>query len=253
MPFKKIRPIVQGAIAALFCALLLSAPVKAAGVNEMSEDELKQFIQEYLMANPEVIIDSLEQFQQRQEDITSQYQAQALNGFIAQANASENFPTMGPEDADVTIIEFFDYQCGYCKRAFPDMMSLVEDDGNIRVIFVELPILGPASKLAALAALAADRQGKYVEFHTEVMGSRGQLTQEKVFDVAEDLDLDLTQLKADMKDEGIQTLLNGNLQAAEMLGIGGTPAFIIGNELFPGAIPKAQMEAAVENTRDQNS
>lgn len=237
----------------LVCALFITSSVKAADLNEMSADELKQFIQEYLMENPEVIIDSLESFQRRQEALTTQYKTQALSDFIAQAKTSDDYPTTGPVDADVTLIEFFDYQCGYCKRAFPDMMDMVEDDGNVRVIFVELPILGPASKMAALAATAANKQGKYMEFHTAMMEVRGQLTESKIFEVAEDSDIDLAQLKADMKNNESEILLNGNMQAAEMLGVNGTPAFIIGDQIFKGAIPRDQMEIAVRQHREANS
>jgi len=253
MILKKFQIIIRNTITALFCLSLYMSPATAGNVGEMSEDELKQFIQEYLMENPDVIINSLETFQARQEAITAQYQNQALKGYIEQAKNSDAFPTTGPDDADVTMIEFFDYQCGYCKQAFSDMMSLVEDDQKIKVIFVELPILGPVSKVAALAAMGADKQGKYIEFHTALMEVRGRLSENKIFEIAEDFDLNLDQLRADMKSEEFQTLIDENLKSAQMLGINGTPAFIIGNQLFPGAIPREQMEAATNAYRDANS
>ena len=148
-------------------------------------------------------------------------------------------PVSGNTSGDVTVVEFFDYQCGYCKRSLASMIDLLTSDTNVRVVWKELPILGPASRFAARAAMAAKKQGKYFDLHVALMRARGRLTEQKVMDAAKDAGIEVTQLRADMKDPTLEIYLNETQQLATALGIRGTPAFVIGDTLVAGAIDEA--------------
>jgi protein-disulfide isomerase len=159
-------------------------------------------------------------------------------------------PVSGNPKGDVTIVEFFDYQCGYCKRTMQNVLDLQKEDPKVRVAWKELPILGPVSEFAARAAMAAEKQGKYMEFHTAVMGARGQLTPEGVMKHAADAGIDVDRLKRDMMAPEIGKYLRDTLQLAQELGINGTPGFVIGGKLVPGALDKEQMKALIAKARE---
>ena len=135
-------------------------------------------------------------------------------------------PTNGVTDADVTLVEFFDYQCGYCKKIFPDIVAVMENDKKLRVVFKELPILGPASIVAARGAMAAHKQGKYMAYHQAVMDLRGKLSEDRILQAAAEVGLDMAQLAKDMADPAIDEYLRANLQLAEEVGVTGTPAML---------------------------
>jgi protein-disulfide isomerase len=160
-------------------------------------------------------------------------------------------PTTGDPKADITIVEFFDYQCGYCKRAMQTVLEIQKEDPRLRIAWKELPILGPASEFAARAAMAAKRQDKYLDFHVAVMGNRGQLTPDSVLQIAGKAGIDVDRLKRDMTDPAIEKYLQDTLQLAQQLGINGTPGFIIGNKLVPGALDKQQMKDLIAEARKQ--
>jgi protein-disulfide isomerase len=147
------------------------------------------------------------------------------------------------------MVEFFDYQCGYCKRMFEPLMHEIEQDGKVKLIMKEFPILGPMSVVASKAALAARKQGKYQEMHFGLMGFRGQLTEEAIYAVAEDVGLDVDRLKTDMESDDIAAMLRANYDLSEALDIRGTPAFVIGNELIPGAISDDALKGMIAKAR----
>ncbi len=159
-------------------------------------------------------------------------------------------PVLGNPDGDVTIVEFFDYQCGYCKTMTGPLMELVRDDGRIRLVLKEFPILGPESALAARASLAAGRQGKYEPFHMALMGLRGRLNEGAIWQVAAETGLDLDRLRKDMAAPEITAVIEANYRLAQALGIEGTPAFAIGNALVPGAAPREHLAGLVQKARD---
>jgi protein-disulfide isomerase len=159
-----------------------------------------------------------------------------------------NSPVGGNPLGDVTVVEFFDYQCAYCKRVAPDVERLVQGDSNVRVVYKEWPILGPASVFAARAALAAREQDRYVEFHERVM-SLDKVTEAGVMAIVRDLGMDAEQLRADMDAPEVAAHLEQTTQLAQALGITGTPAFVIGDELVPGAASAATLEKLVADAR----
>jgi protein-disulfide isomerase len=145
-------------------------------------------------------------------------------------------PVGGNPHGDVTIVEFFDYRCPYCKQVQPALQALLEQDHKLRFIYKEMPILGPASVVAARAALAAQRQGKYEAFHAAMMGTKGQITEDTIERVAASVGLDVDWLKQDMAAPDIMQALRANVALANALNIHGTPGFIIGNRIVAGAL-----------------
>jgi protein-disulfide isomerase len=156
---------------------------------------------------------------------------------------------IGNLEGNVTVVEFFDYNCGYCKTMFPSLMDVLEEDGNVRLVLKELPILGPASEVAAKAALAARKQGKYGEFHRALITHRGSLTEPVIYQVALDTGLNVDRLRADMKDKGIADIIARNRDLARELQVTGTPALFISENFFPGAMSKDNLKAAIADAR----
>ena len=157
-------------------------------------------------------------------------------------------PVSGDAEGDITVVEFFDYQCGYCKLALKTMEDLLETDANVRVVWKEFPILGPVSRVAAQAAMAADRQGLYLPFHLALM-REAELTEEKIFELAGKTGLDVERLQRDMGHPEMGNYLDETRAPAQELGIGGTPAFVVGGRLVPGAVDSAGMKDLVARAR----
>ena len=151
---------------------------------------------------------------------------------------------------DVTIVEFFDYRCGYCKQFYTALNEVIEEDDNVRVVFKELPVLGPSSVLAARAAIAASRQNLYNDFHKRMMESKGSFDESQLFDIAEDVGLDVVRLKKDMELRGVQGILDDTKVLADKLSISGTPAIIVGEELIRGAIGKERLKSLIGQVRN---
>jgi protein-disulfide isomerase len=212
-------------------------------------DPFEQRVREYLLENPEVIMEALQILQQRQRA------AQAENLKRTITERSEDIlndpaaPVGGNPAGDVTLVEFFDYNCTYCRRVAPTVRELDQADPGLRLVYKEFPILGPGSHFAARAALASGRQGKYLAFHNALMQATGQVTEETVMEVASAVGLDLEQLRADMQDPAIQQAIARNLQLAEALGITGTPSFVIGQEVVPGAVDLRTLQSLITRTR----
>lgn len=219
---------------------LAASPAAAAdGASPFSSAEktaIEQVVRDYLLENPDLILEVLTILQERQDQADRAQQADRVQALSAQIFDSASSPVIGNPDGDLTLVEFFDYQCGYCKSMLEPLQDMMTADGRIRVIMKEFPILGPASVTAARAALASARQGKYAEFHRQLMSRRGGLNDAAIFKVAEEVGLDLERLKADMSSDAVSTEIAANLRLAQQLGINGTPSFVVGNEILPGAV-----------------
>ena len=230
-------------LAALMCASAASA------ADLPNKEALDEAIRSYILENPEVIIEALEKLEVREREAREKAAADALAERHDDIFNHPMTPVSGNKDGDITVVEFFDYQCGYCKRTMQHVLDLQEEDPQIRIVWKELPILGPASDYAARAAMAAKKQGKYLDFHIAVMGSRGRLTPELIMKHASAAGLDLDRLKEDMKGPEIDKYLRDTLQLAHELGINGTPGFIIGERLVPGALSKERMKQLIAEAR----
>ena len=212
-------------------------------------DPFEQRVREYLLKNPEVIMEALQILQERQRAA----EAEGLKRTIAERSDEilndPAAPVGGNPAGDVTLVEFFDYNCPYCRRVAPTMAELEEADPDLRVVYKEFPILGPGSQFAARAALASRKQGKYVPFHNALMQASEQVTEETVMEIARTVGLDPEQLRADMQDPSIQAAIARNLQLADALGIDGTPSFVIGDRLVPGAVELSTLQGLVARAR----
>jgi protein-disulfide isomerase len=162
-----------------------------------------------------------------------------------------NDPVIGNPNGDVTMVEFFDYRCGYCKRVFDDVQTLVKEDGNIRVVMKEFPILGPDSVHASRAAQAVwlHQKDKYYPFHYAMMTNKGDLSEDKIMDLAKGAGVNVADLKEQMKDPLVDETLKATLHQASALDISGTPAFVFGSSIQPGAMPLDTMKEMVAAMR----
>lgn len=219
------------------------------GFSESQKKDIDQMIHDYIMKNPEVMMESVKKYQEDQEVKRQQDSIAVLkeNSDFFYKNAE--LPQAGNAKGDITIIEFFDYNCGYCKHAFSTVQKLIESDKNLNFHFVEFPILSEQSNLAAKWALAANKQGKYWEFHQKVITLSGPKSEEGLTKVAQEVGLDVEKLKKDANSDEIKNLLIKNHEMAQKLNISGTPAFIIGDQIFRGYIEDDQFKSLIETER----
>ncbi len=243
------------AVVALFAAMTMTAAAAqdSAGQNpataiELPVDQVEAIVRDYLMREPQVIYDALQELQRRQTVADAEKRKATLAARQDDLFHKVSTPVAGNRDGDVTLVEFFDYHCGYCRRVVNSMRALVDRDENLRVVFKEFPILGEESVQAARAALAADRQGLYLPFHFALMASE-DLSMEGVMAAASSVGLDTAQLTADMASPEIQAEIAANYALARDLGIEGTPAFVIGDELIPGAVSEDRLVALIDEAR----
>jgi protein-disulfide isomerase len=197
--------------------------------------EIEAIIKDYLINNPEILMEMQNALEAKMEKLQAERTAAVIKG-----NATEIFrpafsPVVGNVKGDVPIVEFFDYNCGYCKRAFGDVAKVIEKEKQVRFILKELPILSKGSEEAARVALAAKMQGKYWEFHRAMLESSGQANEASALRVAEKVGVDMAKLKKDMGSPEVKKELDDTRALAGKLGIQGTPHFMVGDKIIPGA------------------
>ncbi|CAN5524920.1 DsbA family protein [soil metagenome] len=230
---------------------LLAVPAVADGLTDQQKAEIGPLIREYLLANPEVVKEAMDALERKQADAESMQRTSALS-----ANATDIFHAQGDlvagnPEGSVTMVEFFDYNCGYCKRAFPDVMKMLQTDKDLRLVMKEFPILGPGSTYAARAALASRKQGKYWDYHLALLSHEGHIDEAVVDEIARTAGLDVDRLKNDMNDADVSAVIEANMKLAQALTIQGTPAFIIDQTLIPGAVGFDALAMTVKQVRDQ--
>ncbi|MDJ0951272.1 MAG: DsbA family protein [Alphaproteobacteria bacterium] len=243
---------------------LISAPIslvgapasadepKATASGEIDRATFEKMLREFLEEHPEVVVEALESWRAQQKLAEEERAKKALVSESELLFRHPYTPVGGNPDGDVTIVEFFDYQCGYCKRVVASFLETVEDDGEVKVVFKEFPILGPASRYAAEAALASKAQGKYLEFHRALMEVKTALNPQVVMAVAKSVGLDAERLERDMAAAEVQDEIRRNFELAQKIGIRGTPAFIIGDHLVPGAIGADAMKNMIAEVRGRS-
>jgi protein-disulfide isomerase len=197
---------------------------------------LDQAIRDYLMVHPEVVLDALKAAQQQADAQAAEQSRRMISTKQKELQDSPDDLVQGNPKGDVTLVEFFDYRCPYCKQVAPSLDALLKEDGKLRIVYKEFPILGEASVYATRVALAAKKQGKYAAFHRAMMTTKGDIGDETVLNVATSLGLDISKIKADMSAPEIDKLIDQNYALADALNIQGTPAIIVGDTLIPGAV-----------------
>ncbi|CCZ21573.1 putative outer membrane protein [Acetobacter sp. CAG:977] len=237
-------------VASLIAVTAIPAVSQASVLGLMTKKDVDKAIEEYLDQNPQVVVEAFQKYQVMQE---AEKQAAIARELAVIRSALENDPTspiIGNPNGDVTVVEFFDYQCGFCKRMFSKVLKSVNADGNIRWVLRDLPTLGPISRTAAKASLAANKQGKFFEFHQAMMTNNDRLEDEDdVMDVAKKAGLDVKQLKQDMESPEIEKILNDNAQLALKVQTQGVPNFIIGDYISHGAMMGNELEENVAKVR----
>jgi len=216
------------------------------------QGKMEQVIRDYLLSHPEVIVESIQRYQQQQEQAAAAKQATALVDLRDELTRSPDSPVLGNPDGNVAVVEFFDYRCPYCKlMATRKLMETLEQDGNIRIVMKEFPILGEDSMYAAKAALAAHRQGKYRELHMAMMLSKGKVTAEDVRRLAQEAGIDVGRMAKDMEAPEIAAEIGRNNDLAGKIGVTGTPAFVINDRLVPGAVEVSELMNLIAAARKQ--
>lgn len=239
--------------AAIIAAAAFAAP---AGAQEFSADQkaaIDAQIRDYLLRNPEIILEAMQVLEARRERDEAAEDG-ALISRLGDELYNDGYSFVaGNPDGDVTLVEFSDYRCGYCKKAHGAVKALVDADKNLRLVIKEFPILGPESTYAARAAMAAQRQGgdKYLAFNDAMMTWQGGLNEASVISLAEEAGLDIGRLRDDMDDPEIADNIQKTYALARSLKINGTPGFIVGGRIVRGYIPYDQLRELVDEARDQ--
>lgn len=240
---------------AVLAVLLLSASgvawAQSSSLTMEQEKAVERVVRDYLRRNPEVIIEAIEALREKQQGSIEERVLKVIAARETELLKDPDTPIGGNPDGDITLVEFFDYRCGFCKRVFPTVLKLLKEDGNIRMALKEIPILGPESVYAAQAALASRNQGKYFKFHTALMKAKGGLTEKKVFLIATSVGLDVEALARNMEKQKpeIERMIKRNLRLADELEITGTPAFVIGDTVIRGAVDFDTLKQVVAEAR----
>lgn len=240
----------------LFTALALSvlsvtgafAETKSA-FSDAQRAEIISLVREYIVDNPQALIASVESHYNKQQEDAKQQEGK-LEEVPTGLYDSPFTPAAGPKDAKFTVVYFFDYNCGFCKQVDTDLNRVISEEKNVRFLFKELPILNDASELAARWALAADKQGKYLEYHSALMQHQGQIDESVLEKIAKDKGLDVAQLKIDANSAEMINAFEKNIELARSIGVRGTPFFLFGKEKVPGAIGYTKMKEIIQRERD---
>ena len=240
-------------ILALGLTFLAPAPLLAAE-QALPVPEIEKIVRDYLLREPEVIYQAIQELQRRQKEQEAQRQQVAIKGSHDAIYGQAQDPSFGNPDAKVTLVEFFDYHCGYCRSMAPNLRKLIEGDRDLRFVFKELPVLGPDSVTAAKAALAANKLDpkKYRDFHFALMQTK-DLSQPAILQIAAAKGYDAEALAAEMEASWVSAHLDANRELATSLGINGTPSFIIGDTLIPGAIDMGELVGKISAQRRQQA
>jgi protein-disulfide isomerase len=233
-------------------ALCAASSVARAG--DMTPDQRKEFegiVHDYLVDHPEVLLEAIQAVGDKQKNAANGTAATVLKDRRQEVVNDPQSPVAGSPKGDVTLVEFFDYRCAYCKKTEPSLEQLLADDHQLRLVYKEFPLLGPTSEIAAHAALAARLQGKYDAFHGAMMAAQGNIDDAAIYGVASSVGLDLDRLKQDMNSTDIDQQLKANLALGKALNIPGTPAFVIADQIVPGALDLASLKRLITTARGE--
>lgn len=214
---------------------LAQAPAPGGQFTPEQDAQIRAIIKDYLINNPEILMEMQTAFESKMEKVRGEQLKVALSENAKEIFQSPGTPIVGNPKGDVTVVEFFDYNCGYCKRALGDIAKLVQKDGNVKVAFKELPILSKGSEEAARVALASKAQGKYWEVHRALLEAKGQLNEATSLKIAEKAGLDMARLKKDMAGDEVQKEIDQVRDLAQKMGIQGTPHFLVGDRPIAGS------------------
>ena len=215
--------------------------------------EIERVVHDYLIAHPEVLQEAMAELEKRQTAAESEKHKAAVKEHAQALFSSPRQVNLGNPQGNVTFVEFFDYNCGYCKRAMTDMLTLMKADPKLKVVLKEFPVLGPGSVEAAEVAIAVNMQDKtgkkYLEFHQKLLGGRGQANKALALAVAKDIGMNMTQMEKDLAGPEVKATLQESFKLAEALGLNGTPSYVIGSDVVVGAVGLPALEEKINTAR----
>ena len=237
--------------AVLLAVLLL--PAAAQGISPDQRKEIEGIVKDYLVKNPEVLQEAYMELEKRQAAAEAAKHQSAVKDHAEALFNSKRQVVLGNPKGDVTMVEFFDYNCGYCKRALADMLELMKADPKLRVVLKEFPVLGEASVEAARISVAARMQDstgkKYLDFHQKLLGNRGSISRAQALSAAKDAGFDMSRLEKDAASDEPKATLEESFKLADALGLSGTPSYVIGSEVVIGAVGLANLQQKVNAAR----
>jgi len=230
-------------MAILIAAAITLASPTAAPAQTFSPDQREEIgtvVKEYLLAHPEVMQDVMAELEKRQQAAEAEKHRAAVADNKPTLFNSPHQVVLGNPQGNVTMVEFFDYNCGFCKRALSDMLDLLKTDSNLKFVLKEFPVLGEGSVEAAHVAVAARMQDvtgkKYIEFHQKLLGGRGQADKAHALAVAKEVGFDMARIEKDMNSDEVKKTIDENMKLADALGVNGTPSYVVGDEVIVGAV-----------------
>ncbi|MEW6130197.1 MAG: DsbA family protein [Acidobacteriota bacterium] len=227
-------------------------PAKTGEISKPEREAIENVVREYLIKNPLVVREAMMALQAQEEKQKRETTAANMKLLRSEIYSDADSPVTGNAKGDVTVVVFFDYFCGYCKKTMPGLQTLLANDSSLRIVYKEFPILGAQSLSAARAALAASRQGKYAEFHQALLAAAGA-GEDLIKAVSEGLNLDYAKLQKDMSDPKISAALERNIRLAELLNINGTPTYLVGDQLIPGALDSDSLARLIKAERAKST
>lgn len=213
------------------------------------QEAVEAIVRQYLRTHPEVIAESIQVMEAKRKAEEYERGKKKISARQVELLKDKSSPTSGSPNGDITVVEFFDYRCGFCKKVAGTVTQLQKEDSSVRIVYKDFPILGELSVLAAKAALAAHGQGKHQQFHEALLASENELTKDEILTIASRVGLDIERLEIDMRSPDLQLILDRNLALGVELGISGTPGFIVGTELKPGALELRELKGLVLQAR----
>jgi protein-disulfide isomerase len=238
---------------ALSLALPAALPAQAQSFSADQREEIGHIVKDYLVAHPEVIQDVMAELEKRQQSAEAEKHRAAVVENKATIFTSPHQVVLGNPQGNVTMVEFFDYNCGFCKRALGDMLDLIKSDSNLKFVLKEFPVLGEGSVEAARVAVAARMQDttgkKYIEFHQKLLGSRGAADKMRALAVAKEVGFDMARIEKDMGSDEVKKTIEENMKLAEALGVIGTPNYVVGEEVVRGAVGIDALPAKINAER----
>jgi len=230
-------------------AIALSGGTAAA--QTVQRDEIEKIVREYILKNPEIVRDAIIELRRRDELAETQQRSTALKSQQTKLFNSPRGVVVGNPKGNVTLVEFFDYNCGYCKKALGDISELLKNDPNLKIVLKELPILSPGSVEAARVGIAVRIQdpSKYLAFHRILLGGRGEANAARALAAAKEAGLDIERIKKDMNSAEVEATLQESAELAEALKVSGTPTYVLADQVIPGALPYERLSLAIAAVR----
>lgn len=233
-------------------ALAPAALAQTAVFTDQQKQAIGEVVKEYLLKNPEVLTEVISELEKRQAEAQQVAQAGAIKETQKPLLNAPHSYVAGNPSGDVTLVEFFDYNCGYCKKALTDVLSLVKSDPKLRVVLKDFPVLGPDSVEASRVALAVGKQlqgDKMLGYHVKLLETRGRVNGERAMAVAKEMGVDMAKLQKDVEGADVRNALQENMALGDKLNLTGTPAFIVGETIIPGAVGIEPLKQVVDNVR----